>query len=130
MLAVQFIGMDPKWHSVGFDEAETRRQIEQRLRQAGYRLVSPDEAIHFPQAQFADYELHVNDAIFYYSFLVHLKLRAKQPLPQNPEAFVTQVLWSDWQIGGIELNHLERLQAPMQELTEELIAAKPEAVLN
>lgn len=121
MLAVQFRGMETNWRSAGFDEADVRRQIEQRLRQAGYRLVSPDEAIHFPEAQFADFELHVNDAVFYYSFLVFLKLRAKQPLPQNPESFVTRVLWSDWEIGGIELHHLERLQGPMLELTDELI---------
>jgi len=123
MLAVQFLGVEKDWRNAGFDEAEVRRQIEERLRRAGYRLISPDEAIHFPEARFADFEVHVDNVLFYYSFLVFLKLRAKQPLPQNPEAFVTQVLWSDWEIGGIELHHLERLQSPMLKLTDELIQA-------
>src|SRR5579885_3283007 len=81
-------------------------------------------AVRFPGAQFADYELHVDNMLFYYSFLVFLKLRAKQPLPQNPEAFVTRVLWSDWEIGGIELHHLDRLQMPMLKLTDELVQNK------
>ncbi len=124
MLAVRFLGVDKDWRNASFDEADTRRQIEERLRRAGYRLVSPEEAVRFPGAQFADYELHVDNMLFYYSFLVFLKLRAKQPLPQNPEAFVTRVLWSDWEIGGIELHHLDRLQMPMLKLTDELVQNK------
>ncbi len=40
MLAVRFLGVDKDWRNASFDEADTRRQIEERLRRAGYRLVS------------------------------------------------------------------------------------------
>ncbi len=118
-LAVQISGFHKDWARRGFEEAQLYAEVETRLQAAGYTVISPAALKDHADAALLSLELHVNNTLVNWSYLVFLKLKVKVPVPVNPAGFVTRTVWSDWRIGGIELDFPGRLRGPIFELLRE-----------
>ena len=118
-VALQISGFHKDWTRRGFDQTQLYAEVETHLQAAGYKLISPAALKDYPDAALLSLELHVNNTLVNWSYLVVLKLKVKEPVPVNPEGFVTRTVWSDWKIGGVELDYPGRLREPIFSLLQE-----------
>lgn len=102
-VAVRVRGVDATLQRVGVDASRLRAQVERRLGEASIRVVSEEEAVQRPGAALLELDVHASRADYgYYSYALLLKLKQKIPLPNDPAAFVSGVVWSD-KVGGTML---------------------------
>ena len=118
-VALQISGVNKDWARRGFDQTQLYAEVETHLQAAGFKVISPAALKDYPDAALLSLELHVNNTLVNWSYLVFLKLKVKVPVPVNPEGFVTRTVWSDWKIGGVELDYPGRLREPIFSLLTE-----------
>lgn len=123
VVAVRLSGAHGDWRRYGFSETAILEAVTRRLTQQGIRVVGPAESLSMPEALILSIELHVNDATFFDSFLVFLKLKEKIPMPDNPEGFVTHDIWSKWRIGSFRKDEYTKLQGHVLDLLEKLLSS-------
>lgn len=122
-LAVHLRGINSReWSRYGFTETGLREQITGRLSAAGFEVVGPGFASSDIGAVVLEVAVHVNDQAFNNSFLVFLRLKDKLALPNTPDGYVTQTIWSDWRIGGFEPYRYDKLRKTILELIESFVS--------
>ncbi len=122
-LAVQLRGINSReWSRYGFTETGVREQITGRLSAAGFDVVGPDSSLRDTDTLVLEVAVHVNDQAFNNSFLVLLRLKDKLALPNSPDGYVTQTIWSDWRIGGFEPYRYDKLRKTILELIESFVS--------
>jgi hypothetical protein len=123
IITVRLSGTHPDWARHGFSDVRLIETFTRRLTGAGYRVVGPAEGLALPEARILSIEVHVNDAVFFDSFHVFLRLKEKAALPASPEGFVTHNVWSDWKVGSFRKDDYPRLEAYILELLDRFLAA-------
>ena len=119
-VALQISGVNKDWARLGFNQTQLYAEVETHLQAAGFKVISPAALKDYPDAGLVSLELHVNNTLVNWSYLVVLKFKVKVPVPVNSEGFVTRTVWSDWKIGGVELDFPGRLREPIFALLTEL----------
>lgn len=122
-LAVQLRGTNSReWSRHGFTDTEVREAITKRLLAAGFNVVGPGSSLRDTDTLVLEVAVHVNDQAFNNSFLVFLRLKDKLALPNSPDGYVTQTIWSDWRIGGFEPYRFDKLRKVILELIDSFVS--------
>jgi len=121
---IQILGTNSReWERYGFTDEGLRRAISERLQARGIEVVAAGGSLGEAGTALLEVDVHVNDQAFMYSYQVFVRLKEKLPLPQNPQAFVTKTVWSDWKLGGFEAYNFAKLRAAILELVDRLLAS-------
>ncbi|MCG3146526.1 MAG: hypothetical protein HONDAALG_04683 [Gammaproteobacteria bacterium] len=121
---IQILGTNSReWERYGFTDEELRRAITGRLQARGIEVVAAGGSLGEAGTALLEVDVHVNDQAFLFSYQVFVRLKEKLPLSQNPQAFVTKTVWSDWKIGGFEAYNFGKLRAAILELVDRLLAS-------
>ena len=89
----------------GVTKNELQEKISQRLRDAGFDVISFKDALEDPDAVLLD--LRVRVVIpwgSYYAYDLNLSVKQKVPLPRDSNAFYSVRTWSDGQIGALQIS--------------------------
>ena len=84
-VALQISGVNKDWARRGFDQTQLYAEVETHLQAAGFKVISPAALKDYPDAALLSLELHVNNTLVNWSYLVFLKLKVKVPVPVNPK---------------------------------------------
>jgi hypothetical protein len=123
-VTIQIFGTNSReWERYGFTDEELRRAITERLQARGIEVVAAGGSLGEPDTALLEVDVHVNDQAFLYSYQVFVRLKEKLMLPQDPQAFVTKTVWSDWKIGGFEAYNFAKLRAAILELVDNLLGS-------
>jgi len=80
-------------------------RISQRLRDAGFTVISFEEALENPSAVLLALRVRVDIPWgSYYAYDLNLSVKQKVPLPQNINSFYSVLTWSDGQIGALQIS--------------------------
>jgi len=92
-VSIRVTGIAPDYARYGLKEKDIKAEAGNRLRQAGLRLVSPEQAATIPGGIMLDISLHaVRSDYSYYSYAVIVKVRQKVAL-KAPGTFASLVTW-------------------------------------
>ena len=122
-VTVSFKGFHSDLQRFGVDEAKLRAMVESRLRNAGVKIVTPDQALTLPDAAQMLVDLHVNVTEYrYYSYSLVLKVNEKIPLPGQHKAFVSQTVWSKGTYGTVLDTGLLHISEDLGGLTDRFVS--------
>lgn len=108
-VTVRLEGVGSSWQYYGFKQQALEDSIVKRLTDAGIRVVGPAEAQTDPSAMMLAIHVYVEVPLSHYSsFGIFAKLRQKVPVGQG-KGYVSQAIWSDWEVGSFEYQHYEQL---------------------
>ena len=110
-----------EWSRFGYSDAKLRAAISERLAQAGITVV--EATAKAQPVPLLEVSLHVNNQAFQNSYIVFVRLKDYFPLPNSREGYVTQTVWSDWQIGGFEAHQYRKLQPAILKLVDNLLSS-------
>lgn len=116
--------LNDELRNYGVSDIELEKKISQRLRDAGFNVVSKEQALADPEA--ALLKLRIRMIISYgtvYSYGLDLSLNQKAPLPGNNNSFYSVKTWSDGQFGGTQQTSLRYLNNYSMQLVENFIEA-------
>ena len=121
-VSVQVFGFEGEVERYGVNGMRARQDAEQRLRQAGFEIISPEEAAHSPNAAVVAIELHtvVNDYGIY-SYATDLQLRQKIPLAGATGAYFTETVWSHGTNGWVKPFELQRVDGEISAMVDALL---------
>jgi len=125
------VNVDPPIRSVndelrnyGVSDIELEKKIAQRLRDAGFNVVSTEQALADPEA--ALLKLRIRMIISHgtvYSYGLDLSLNQKAPLSGGSNSFYSIRTWSDGLFGGTQQTSLRYLNNYSMQLVENFIEA-------
>ncbi len=116
--------LNDELRNYGVSDIELEKKISQRLRDAGFYVVSTEQALIDPEA--ALLKLRIRMVISYgmvYSYGLDLSLNQKAPLPGSSNSFYSVKTWSDGQFGGTQQTSLRYLNNYSMQLVENFIEA-------
>lgn len=116
--------MNDELRNYGVSDIELENKISQRLRDAGFNVVTAEQALADPEA--ALLKLRIRMIISYgmvYSYGLDLSLNQKAPLPGGSNSFYSVKTWSDGQFGGTQQTSLRYLNNYSMQLVENFIEA-------
>jgi len=89
----------------GVTKNELQEKISQRLRDAGFNVISFEESLENPEAVLLDLRVRLTIPYYaFYSYDLNLSVKQKIPLPQGNNAFYSVRTWSDGQIGALQIS--------------------------
>ena len=122
-MTISFKGFKDDLQRFGVDEAKLRVMVENRLQNAGIRIVTAEQALKDPAAAQMLVDLHVNVSDYhYYSYSLVLKVNEKVPLPGQNRGFVSQTVWSKGTYGTVLDTSLLRISDDLGELTGHFVS--------
>lgn len=120
-ITVRLEGVGSAWHYYGFKQQALEDAIVKRLTDAGIRVVGPAEAQTDPSAMMLAIHVYVEVPLSHYSsFGIFVKLRQKVPVGRG-EGYISQPIWSDWQVGSFEYQQYEQLAPHILQLVDHFV---------
>ncbi|OGT86830.1 MAG: hypothetical protein A3G42_03915 [Gammaproteobacteria bacterium RIFCSPLOWO2_12_FULL_47_76] len=116
--------MNDKLRNYGVSDIELEKKISQRLRDAGFNIISTEQALADPEA--AQLKLRIRMIISHgtvYSYGLDLSLNQKAPLSGGSNSFYSIRTWSDGLFGGTQQTSLRYLNNYSMQLVENFIEA-------
>ena len=122
-VTISFTGFKNDLQRFGVDKEKLRAMIENRLQNAGIKVVTAEQALKDPAAAQMLVDLHFNVAEYrYYSYSLVLKVNEKVPLPGQTRGFVSQTVWSKGTYGTVLDTSLLRISDDLGELTGHFVS--------
>ena len=116
--------LNDELRNYGVSDTDLENKISQRLRDAGFEVISAEQALGYPEA--ALLKLRIRLIIGYgviYSYGLDLSLNQKAMLYGGNDAHYLVKTWSDSQFGGMQQTSLPYLNIYSMELVENFIEA-------
>lgn len=116
--------MNDELRNYGVSDVELEKKIAQRLRDAGFNVVSAEQALTDPEAALLKLRIRMiisNGSV--YSYGLDLSLNQKAPLSGDSNSFYSIRTWSDGQVGGTQQTSLRSLNGYSMQLVENFIEA-------
>lgn len=108
----------------GISVAGLQERISERIRQAGIKVISFEQALEDPTAALIELKLRiVTPHDLYYSIGVNLSVTRKAPLSEDSGAYFPVKTWSDGQVGGLSQSDLPRIYLYTAHLVDHFIEA-------
>ena len=124
---IKFFSSDP-YNSLEDRERITKSSLEseiaEKLKHAGFEIISMEAAKNDPEAVFLDLEYHIN--LLYqlvYTFDMSASVRQKFKKTDGDGSYITVKTWSDGRVGGMSQSGLGNIRTYTHELVENFIQA-------
>ena len=124
---IKYLSEDP-YHALKDRERITKSslesEIEQKLNNAGFEVISLDTAESDPDVVYLDLEYHIN--LLYqliYTYDMKASVRQKFKLPNGEGAYLTVKTWSEGRVGGTSQSGLGKIRTYTHELVDNFIQA-------
>ena len=108
----------------GVSKEDLQQQIEQRLRDAGFNVISFEQSLENPRAVVLNLRMRlVMPWNLFYQYNLDLSVKQKVPLQSGNNAFYSVETWSDGIHGAVSQSDLKYLNDYSLELVDNFISA-------
>lgn len=108
----------------GVSKEDLKQQIEQKLRNAGFNVISFEQSLENPEAVVLNLRMRlVMPWSLFYQYNLDLSLKQKMPLPTGNNAFYSVETWSDGLHGAVSQSDLKYLNNYSLQLVDNFISA-------
>jgi hypothetical protein len=109
-------------HIGGITRENLQEQFAQRLRHAGFNVISFEESLEDPEAALLNLRMRlVMPWSLYYHYYLDMSLKHKVPLSQGSKAFFSVETWSDGIHGAVAVSDLRYVKDHAMQLVENFI---------
>ena len=121
-VAIQVEGINKDLHRYGFDPASLNKSIEHELSNAGFKIISREEALRDETASLVKFSFHdIRSEYGFYTYTIDLEVKEKVPLPRRNNAFISTTIWNEGVHGMMMYHEVKKLQKGVNELLGSLI---------
>lgn len=108
----------------GVSKEDLKQQIEQRLRNAGFNVISIEQSLENPEAVVLNLRMRlVMPWSLFYQYSLDLSVKQKVPLPAGNNAFYSVETWSDGIHGAVSQSDLKYVNNYSLQLVDNFISA-------
>ncbi|MBT8445881.1 MAG: hypothetical protein KJO38_01955, partial [Gammaproteobacteria bacterium] len=127
-VAIRYDGFETDYERYGLKVSELRQEFTEQLSNAGYRLLSYEEAVGDPNARLVlvYFRANLNTTTGMFSYATAIRLSERLPLRESSsKAFSSRPVWSKGDNGALRQSDLGRLNAVYRDLMTAFLRDNP-----